>query len=256
LWSMGGTGPDYAIGIDSGALWYGVPSTDVHKWYTGTANTMWLDASGDLFIGQGSVTIGNAGTHRLHIGTASDNFQIYDDGNAHLTCGTNMWLGGNGASQFTYITAPLQVQAGNPSIICPSGDVRPGSNNQWSVGLSGQAWAGMSAYGFNNVSGRAEKIDIAALEAGALARVMALQPVAFRWRENFHPTKGVYERDERLHCGVVADEVLAVFGAGFAGYTRAENGAESIAYHELVAVLWQAVRELSDEVAAFRGAAT
>jgi hypothetical protein len=49
--------------------------------------------------------------------------------------------------------------------------------------------------------------------------------------------------------------VLAVFGAGFAGYTRAENGAESIAYHELVAVLWQAVRELSDEVAALRGAA-
>ena len=118
-------------------------------------------------------------------------------------------------------------------------------NNNASCGLGGNAWAQVASYWFNTVSGRAEKTDIAPLR-DTLAAVRALQPVNFHWRE-----EGTLIHDERverrLHAGFIADEVAAVLGQDFGGYTN-RDGHEGIAHSELTAVLWRAVQTLADEL--------
>ena len=63
---------DFAIGIESGALWYSIPlaiSTQYHKWYAGTTNVMQLSGTGVLTLANGTAasptitsTTGGAGT--------------------------------------------------------------------------------------------------------------------------------------------------------------------------------------------------
>lgn len=48
LWPGDANSCPYALGINGGTLWYGTPTTGVHKWYNGTTNVMTLDTSGYL----------------------------------------------------------------------------------------------------------------------------------------------------------------------------------------------------------------
>lgn len=132
-----------------------------------------------------------------------------------------------------------------------SWDVIPDGNNKWSVGNGINSWAAVNAYSINNLSSRAEKIDIAPAPVGALDKVNALGAMDFRWRENpqLDPQHERMQGPGKLHRGFIADEVATVFGEDWGGYNKSEDSAhESIAYHELVAVLWQAVQELSAQV--------
>jgi len=120
----------------------------------------------------------------------------------------------------------------------------PCVNNNVYCGTNGQAWIAVYAYAYPGSSGRAYKQDIAETD-DALEMVKALRAVNFRWREG--PDTALW------HHGFIADEAAAVLGVDWGGYHR--NGEhEAIDRTEMVAVLWQAVRELAAEVAALKGA--
>jgi hypothetical protein len=121
--------------------------------------------------------------------------------------------------------------------------ILPTADNSSSSGLSGTAWAQVASYWFNTVSARALKADIAPIES-ALGKVMALVPVNFHWKDE--GWLGDERVKRKLHAGFVADEVLDVMGHDFGGYS--DQGGEGIAYNELVALLWAAVRELAAKV--------
>ena len=53
---------EYAVGIESGAVWASVPITTEHKWYQGTSARLRLMADGTLAIEQGSGTLQLAST--------------------------------------------------------------------------------------------------------------------------------------------------------------------------------------------------
>jgi hypothetical protein len=80
--------------------------------------------------------------------------------------------------------------------------------------------------------------------------VRAITPKTFRWAEG---------EDDRTHWGFIAQEVgeaMAAAGHDFAGrQVDPEGGHERLAYNELIAVLWQATRELTARVARLEAAA-
>jgi hypothetical protein len=63
LWPGSSTVTPYALGINNSMLWYTVPSTAVHAWYTGTAERMRLTSAGILAIG----TTAPDTTVKLHV---------------------------------------------------------------------------------------------------------------------------------------------------------------------------------------------
>lgn len=120
------------------------------------------------------------------------------------------------------------------------------TNNTLSCGLPGGAWNAVHAYAFTNASDPALKIAIEPAPP-ALDAVLALDPKTYLWREGVDTT--------RRHHGFLSTEVRDVLGEEFGGWVKdARTGEEGLNYHELTAVLWQAVRELSAKVAALEGA--
>jgi hypothetical protein len=184
--------------------------------------------------------------------------------------GGNIFTGGNciinGGTLYYSGDTSYYIQANSGYLYSPKVHLNNGgianSNNSVSWGLSGNAYAQMAAYWFNNPSSRSEKQDIATIEHGALDKVLALSPRVFHWKEvidnlpddmPMHPQ--VLRIRPKLHSGFIADEVASVLGEDFGGYDRDEHGREGIAYHELAAVLWKAVQELAAEVRELRGRA-
>jgi len=98
----------------------------------------------------------------------------------------------------------------------------------------------VSALTYLTDSDPAFKTDIRR-EEPALYKVEALSPFTYRM------TEGVDTR--RRHHGFLASNVRDVLGEDFGGWWYDEkSGRQSLAYNELTAVLWQAVRELSEQV--------
>jgi hypothetical protein len=95
------------------------------------------------------------------------------------------------------------------------------------------------------------KTDIQPLSDG-LAAVAAISPVSFRWREPPPPEQGLHPLDEdvvevaqsppdfltKLNRGFIAQDVVKILG----------GADDAIDLGAMVAVLWDAVRELSDKV--------
>jgi hypothetical protein len=127
----------------------------------------------------------------------------------------------------------------------------PTTNNALSCGWGGLAWNNVSSYAFANASDIREKTDVESLPDDCLDLVKTIVPHRYRWRE------GVDQ--DRTHWGFIAQhvgEAMQKAGHDFGGYIVGddENHSEGLAYHELLAVLWQAVTELSAEVEALKNA--
>lgn len=91
-----------------------------------------------------------------------------------------------------------------------------------------------------------DKKDVEPLDVG-LDFVKALNPVSYRLNPRYGDAA-----DERLHAGLIAQEVNAVAeGTSFEGVIETEE-TFSLAYTELVPVLIRAVQELASEVAELR----
>jgi len=161
----------------------------------------------------------NGGTFQAVIGLLNDN-QIHVGYSGHNTCVRGQCY------TFNHIT--------------------PAATNAQYSGTSSLAWFQCWAYGFPNPSDRREKDDIHDLPE-CLALVRAIQPKRFRWNHGLDQS--------RTHWGFIAQDVgetMRDAGLDFGGHIVSEDGREGLASHELVAVLWRAVQELSEEVSAMR----
>jgi hypothetical protein len=111
---------------------------------------------------------------------------------------------------------------------------------------------------YQTLSDARQKQDIEAVPGDCLDRVRAITPRTYQWagywRQSGRPDNSDDEQGRlKRHWGFIAQEVGAVMGPRFGGHLTDETGTlERLAYNELLAVLWGAVRELSDEVARLR----
>ena len=120
-------------------------------------------------------------------------------------------------------------------------------NNAISLGNSSQTVHTYSAV--QTRSDERDKKDIEPLDVG-LDFVKGLRPVSYRLAPRYGDAA-----DERLHAGLIAQEVkTASEGTSFEGVAE-NNDTFSLAYTELVPVLIRAVQELASEVAELRKAA-
>jgi hypothetical protein len=121
----------------------------------------------------------------------------------------------------------------------------PKADNTYYCGFGGNAWISVAAYNYPGPSDIRLKEDITDLPADCLELVRTIMPQRFRWIKN----------PERQHWGFVAqnvDQVMRAAGHDFGGHTI-ENDTEMLDKNELLAVLWQAVTELTARVQSLEG---
>ncbi len=122
--------------------------------------------------------------------------------------------------------------------ITANGDVRPGADGKYLLGIPGRSWHTVySVNGVQTTSDGRYKENVSALPYG-LDEVTALRPVMFTWIE--HP-------DEGLHYGLIAQEVREILPDIVSG-DDSENGMLGMSYGELIPVLVKAVQEQQEEI--------
>lgn len=121
----------------------------------------------------------------------------------------------------------------------------PTSTNVSSCGVVSQAWNTCAAYNFPNPSDPRLKKNIAARPPGALACINAVPVHEYNWNQ---------ETDtDPLHAGWMANEVQAAFpGSAIVVTGTDEAKTLAVSTNEMLAVLWQAVQELSAELTALK----
>lgn len=121
-------------------------------------------------------------------------------------------------------------------------NVVPATANTGSVGTAGTPWNLVTATTVTQVSDPRLKKDIQKIPA-ALALVLAIPPKTYRFKTE--------PNDGRVHWGFLTTDVQETMGKGFAGVVTDGNPdhMQSLNYNEMIAILWRAVQELSDEVA-------
>jgi hypothetical protein len=204
--------------------------------FTGTSNR-WAIVLGDSSAESGS----NAGS----------NFFIanYNDAGAYITTPLTINRASNlvAVSNGFYVGGVLQV-VGNSILytLQMSNNIFPATDNAVYCGYGGASWKSCSAYIFNNASGRDLKKNIKPLP-DCLGLVEAIKPQRFQWKD---------KSDEDTHWGFIAQDIGAAMdkaGHEFGGYhveqSEDEQQHHMIRYHELTAVLWKAVQELTAKVA-------
>jgi hypothetical protein len=128
-----------------------------------------------------------------------------------------------------YQQSRLEIESG--------GNVRPGENNAYTLGIEEQSWQAVYAYAYVTSSDGRYKENISALPYG-LDAVTALRPVSFNWADR---------PDDGLHYGLIAQEVREVLPEVVVG-DDGENGTLSMNYGELVPVLVNAIQEQQAEI--------
>ncbi|HEY1887137.1 MAG TPA: tail fiber domain-containing protein [Roseiarcus sp.] len=157
----------------------------------------------------------------------------------NLTSGALTWVGNNASIMSLDYNGTLTVSSAITAPVFTAGSaVWPAGNNQQSCGQPGQAWFQVASFNFPNESDPRSKEDMIPAPAGALGKVKALPVHQFRYKT---------DETRREHVGFNADEVEAmhphaVFIGEDAGKTKAIN------LPDMIALLWQAVQELTGEV--------
>jgi hypothetical protein len=235
--SWGGGGYYIHWSASSGALQFVGNSAQIGYWdYAGN-----LTVAGALSIGGGfnapSATITNIAANN------SINCPIFYN-NPTFTGGITVNGGGtiSGVSlSGGGISAPSGVNTGSAQIT--AGNVMPFANNGASCGQPGYAWFQVCSYNFPNASDPRDKKNITDAPPGALGRVNSVPVHKYHWAEE--------DDADPLHTGWLAPEVDAALSQhAEAVVLTAEDERQSLllSLNEMVAVLWQAVQELSDKV--------
>jgi hypothetical protein len=151
------------------------------------------------------------------------------------------------------------------------------------VGIGSAGWAGMFAFGFYVRSDERDKTGITPVPSGCLDAVRQIAPQSYRLRDKLggrgtamtstmlqeadanapptdpHPDQVIVDRmaemekiRTRLHWGFLAQDVGRVMqesGLDFGGHLICDDcDTESLGVVDMLAVLWAAVRELSDKL--------
>lgn len=123
---------------------------------------------------------------------------------------------------------------------------RPGTDNAFTSGTSGQRWSVVyAATGTINTSDERQKTDIVD-EPLRLDFVRALRPVQYRWKDGSRP-----------HHGLIAQDVKAAidfFGVDHAAWTRGDPkinaSRQGLRYEQFISSLIASVQDLADKLEA------
>jgi len=134
-------------------------------------------------------------------------------------------------------TALAWSVGGTGRITVGSGFFGPISDNSLACGSGGNRWTVVYAVnGTINTSDGEIKQNIQDLpRTDALAQIMSVRPVSYRWRHN----------PARIHRGLVAQDLL---GGPFHDAVYQEGGEFGLAYHEFIGPMLAAIQELVGRV--------
>jgi hypothetical protein len=199
--------------------WYDawVVATGLRAFYSAGNAVMTLDGSGNLVL-TGGCTTANLGATIGSIG--------------------GVVFSGGGS-----VNAPGTLAVANVTV---SNGLIPGGNNIISCGVPGSAWFQVASYNFVQESDPTAKKDVGLAPAGALAKVMDTKIFRYRWLGQ--------TSNDPLNIGWMADDVARSIGAPVANI----HGKDPVGVNlgQLLATLWQAVQELTSEVAALKARTT
>jgi hypothetical protein len=203
----------YGFGINGGTLRYQVPSGAVHKWYSGTTNTMTINANGDLDVVNGNIY---SSTTSLVYNTPANYTHFFSTG-------------------------------GTPRVVINANGLYPYSDNSVPLGMDGNRWTAVySLTGSIQTSDETEK-DSVPLAYG-LNDIMKVTTIKYKWKTQSDlpdddPTKN-YE-----YYGVCARELNTLFPE----LVYNETSPYQINYSELTPILINSIKDLkkiTDEQAA------
>jgi hypothetical protein len=210
-----GTSADYAIGINSNTLWYGVPTTtQIHSWFGGITEWMRLNNTG--------LTIGSTTTTgMLNIGTAAQ-FQVSSAGavatSSSLTCGGSLFANSiftaNSANRYNAVFTGTQTPT-------------DGSSNQWTVAsIATFAPAAGSTNSFAYYAGPAIAVPISltAANAGGLHVNLDYTGNAGTITNSY----GVYVRAGNATAGTITNAYGGYFTSPSVGISRTALYADSL----------------------------
>ena len=138
-------------------------------------------------------------------------------------------------------TLYVNGQVGIGGFLNVAGNLGPSGDNLFDCGFGGNSWAAVSSYSFITVSDPVLKRDIAPVPA-CLELVRAIEPKTYKWAN---------DEGDQVHWGFLAPDVADAMdraGHRFDAVRAQENGTRTLAYNDLIAVLWSAVRELADRL--------
>jgi endosialidase-like protein len=249
---VNGTGGPF-IYSDTNSIVLHLGSGNLNFFFQNNAGTniAQISSAGNLYLNQTRVCTANAPSTGYN--TFYDNYG-----------GTAIYLG-NGANYYRNSQHIFQSTDANGAVtFFVSGVVSNGQNvnlsyrqllpnvdNTFWCGYNGWtlSWFGVCAYNFVNASDIRNKRDIEDLP-DCLPFVKRLQAKRYKM------TNGPVEERDVVRWGFVAQHVEAAMeGQRFGGH-RNDNGQHGVVYHELTAILWKAVQELEQEVAALKEART
>ena len=195
-----------------------------------------IDVTGTTVSVTDDITI--AGTITAATGTFV--YQIFESSSTIITSGSNVF--GNDANDIQQITGSL-TQSGSMDVVGQISASGVGLFSGLGVGTAASSSVG-AILATNDIVAFASsderlKENVVLIE-GALDKVKAMRGVEFDWIANLeiHPNEG-------HDLGVIAQEVEAVLPVLV--QTR-ENGYKAVKYDKMVAVLIEAVKELSIKV--------
>jgi hypothetical protein len=221
---------------------------------------------GGVDIVNGGFYVGNGGVTHLTGPTVTDDYIRCDAGrivsrysgspsvsvfDTTTAIGFGMW--GTGQSLYLGTTDYLGVPTngllrliGAPFYdVIPYADFYPDVDGYRYLGSAGvSAWLSVYAYGYVTVSDPAVKHDIRPVPTNCLSLVLTVEPKTYK----LITTRDV--ETERIHWGFLAPDIAdAAERAGYEfGGVREDKGVMGLAYNDMLAVLWGAVRELTVQV--------
>lgn len=137
-------------------------------------------------------------------------------------------------------------------VLDPGGSLWPETNNSANSGLTANAWASVFSYAYvTATSSAANKSDITnVIGVECLDLVSRIDPVTFKYR---NPSK---DDSNRTHWGFISEDVMkAAKDLGIsldAFYHNPDDNTYGMAYQELIAVLWGALKSTNNRMAALQ----
>jgi hypothetical protein len=265
-------GSEFGAGAYAAVLW----NTGNNPIVFATANTqkMTITSGGNVGIGTSSptntggyatLTIGGNSTTKGQLTFNSSTTPIgylYNDA-------TNMNIGSENALIFATTSAAVERMR-----ITSAGNTQPGTDNAYSLGVSGTRWSAVwAANGTIQTSDEREKKDIIDADLG-LDFISKLRPVSFKWKVGQNIVTSEVVKDEegnpildeegnektesvivpregkRTHYGLIAQEVEELLdGKDFGGFIHdEETDTKGLRYDQFIPLLIKSIQELEAKI--------
>lgn len=260
----GGTNTDLSI--------QSVGSGGFIEFVTNASPRMYITSAGNVGIGTSSPITAGATYVGLNISGATGSSLVLTSGSSHTYLyavnATNDFAIENAGSQLFRAGSAERMR------ITSAGNTQPGTDNAYSLGVSGTRWSAVwAANGTIQTSDEREKKDIIESDLG-LDFVCKLRPVSFKWKIGKNEVTTQIVKDEegnpilddegnektesvitpiegkRTHYGLIAQEVEELLdGKDFGGFIHDDKtDIKGLRYDQFVPLLIKSIQELQAKI--------